>query len=83
MMNLFEYLKNDALKIYMNKFLLIILSCTFVSSCINDSRVKNITSLSEFLIDFTNAHELNFEEKVDTFYYIPLETGKNNLVWKI
>lgn len=83
MMNLFEYLKNDALKIYMNKFLLIILSCIFVSSCINDSRVKNITSLSEFLIDFTNAHELNFEEKVDTFYYIPLETGKNNLLGEI
>ncbi|WP_308763041.1 6-bladed beta-propeller [uncultured Bacteroides sp.] len=67
----------------MNRILSIALSCILVSSCVNDVRERNITSLSNFQIDFKNATELNFEEKVDTFYYIPLETGKNNLLGEI
>ncbi|WP_302559357.1 6-bladed beta-propeller [Phocaeicola coprocola] len=68
---------------YMNRILSIVFSCILVSSCVNDSRERNITSLSNFQIDFINAPELDFEEKVDTFYYIPLETGKNNLLGEI
>lgn len=67
----------------MNRFVLIVFICTLVSSCVNDPRERNTTSLPKFQIDFKNAKELNLEEQVDTFYYIPLETGKNNLLGEI
>lgn len=68
--------------IKMNKLLILLIISAFVLSCTN-KKGKRANELPTYQIGFDNTDNFNFDNEIDTSFYIPLETDKSNLLGKI
>ena len=67
----------------MKSFLLVITICFFIVSCSDKEQRCVLEGLPVYPIDFIDRENIEFKSVVDTFFYIPLETSKENLLGKI
>jgi len=67
----------------MNKLLSMAFMSLVFTSCVYHAPKTNSYNLPEYQIDFHEADEMKFDELVDTFFCIPLETHSSNLLGRI